>query len=74
MNLPSYARRRQSKECLSEQAKRMKLLSDKNFPDPVVGDTVRVGVPQVDRGKTDARNILACVMEVTEDRFSRLGT
>ncbi len=52
----------------------MKMLSDKNFPDPLVGDTVRVGVLQFERGKTDARNILACVMEVIEGTFFRFGT
>ncbi|KAK7572144.1 hypothetical protein V9T40_014616 [Parthenolecanium corni] len=31
-------------------------------------------VPDVDRGKTDARSILACVIEKTEDGFYRLGT
>ncbi len=41
---------------------------------PSLGDTVRVGVPQVDCGKTDARNIFACVMEVVEYRFFTLGT
>ncbi|KAK7601006.1 hypothetical protein V9T40_008447 [Parthenolecanium corni] len=31
-------------------------------------------VPDVNRGKTDARSILACVIEKTEDGFYRLGT
>jgi len=35
---------------------------------------VRVQVPDVDRGKTDARSILACVMEVTTDDLFKLGT
>ncbi len=35
----------------------MKLLSDKNFPDPPFGDTVRVSVTQVGRGKTDSCNL-----------------
>ncbi len=39
----------------------MKFPLDKNFSDPLVQDTVQVGVPQVDHGKTDACNILACV-------------
>jgi len=52
----------------------MKMRSDKNFPDPKIGDTVRVPIPQVDRGKTDARNVLACVLEVTPDGFFKLGT
>lgn len=67
-------KRKQSKDSLLQQAKQMKLQSDKNFPDPKVGDTVRVHIPQVDRGKTDARNVLACILEVTDDKFFKLGT
>jgi len=48
--------------------------SDSNFPDPSVGDSVRVQVPSVDRNKTDARSVIACVMEKTDDNFYRLGT
>lgn len=62
-------KRKHSKEWLIEKAKRMKFMSNKNFPDPVVGDTIRV-----DKSKTDARNILACVMEVIADQFFKLGT
>lgn len=35
--------------------------------------TVRVPVPDVDRGRGDARNILAVVTETTSDGFYRLG-
>lgn len=49
-------------------------MSDKNFSDSVVGDRVRVSVPQVDKDKTEARNILVCVVEVTSDQFFKLGT
>ena len=67
-------KRKESVDSLHVQAKKMKMRSDKNFPDPKIGDTVRVPIPQVDRGKTDARNVLACVLEVTPDGFFKLGT
>jgi len=59
---------------LQEQAKRMRQKSDANFPNPSVGDTVCIPIPAVDRGKTDPRSILACVMEVTRDKLYRLRT
>ena len=68
------SKRKASQAALTIQAKRMKLASDRNFPDPDVGDSVRVRVPDVDKGKTDARSILACVTEVTTDGFFKLGT
>lgn len=40
-------------------------IRQKNFPDPEIGDSVRVAIPQVDLGKTDARNILAHMITVT---------
>ena len=63
-----------SQAALTIQAKYMKLAPDRNFLDPAVGDSVRVQVPDIDRGKTDAQSILACVMEVTTDCFFKLGT
>ena len=67
-------KRKASHAALTDQAKRMKLASDRNFPNPIVGDAGRVQVPDVDRGKTDARSVLACVMEITADNFFKLGT
>lgn len=66
--------RQDAKDSLEMQAKKMKLRSDLNFPDPKVGDTVRVKIPDVDRCKTEARSVLACVLEVTPDNFFKLGT
>ena len=66
--------REQSNECLQRQAKKMEMRSDLNFPDPEVGDTVRIKVPDVDRCKTEARSVLACVLEKTPDKFFKLGT
>jgi hypothetical protein len=52
----------------------MKFDSDKKFPPVPVGSTVRVPIPDVDKGRGDSRNILAIVMNVTEDGFYRIGT
>ncbi|CAF1073429.1 unnamed protein product [Didymodactylos carnosus] len=38
-----------------------------------VGDNVLVSVPDLDRGPTDARNILAVIMEIKHDKY-KLGT
>lgn len=59
---------------LKIQANKMLKLSSKQFPPASVGMTVRVPIPDVDRGRGDARNILAIVTEVTDDGFYRLGT
>ena len=48
--------------------------TDKKFPPASLGDTVRVPIPDVDKGRGDPRNVLAVVMNVTEDGFYRLGT
>ena len=48
--------------------------SDAKYPDTKKGDTVRVWVPDGDRGRTDGRNILALVLEITDANFYKLGT
>ena len=56
----SETTKRKRDECvqsLEKQALKMRKKSDANFPNPEIGDTVRVQVPDVDRGKTDARSI-----------------
>lgn len=59
---------------LEKQAKRMKILSDTKHGEVVIGSTVRVPVPDTDRGKGDSRNILAVVIKKTDDGFYTLGT
>ena len=53
----------------------MTRLAREKFPKGKVGDTVKVGVPDVDRGRCDSRNILGVIMEadLTKD-FYRIGT
>lgn len=43
------------------------------FPDPEIGDTLRVAMSRVHVRKTDARNVSACVKKVTRDKFFRVG-
>ncbi|CAF1584381.1 unnamed protein product, partial [Didymodactylos carnosus] len=50
--------KRQADEFLQRTAKKQKLAIFN------VGDNVLISVPDVDRGRTDARNILAIIMEI----------
>ncbi|XP_016665010.1 uncharacterized protein LOC107885831, partial [Acyrthosiphon pisum] len=65
---------RRAKENLENQAKKMMAWSEKKLLPVAVHSTVRVPVPEVDKGRLDARSILAIVLEVTSDGFYRLGT
>ncbi|CAI6358371.1 unnamed protein product [Macrosiphum euphorbiae] len=65
--------RREAHCNLELQAINMKTRSNKKFPPALVGNTVRVPISDVDRGRGEAHNVLACVLEVTEDGFYRLG-
>jgi len=58
---------------LETQASVMLRSSNQKFPPAQVGDTVRVRVPDIDRGRMDYQNILAVVMDVDND-FYKLGT
>jgi len=46
---------------LEIQAEKIKKLSDKKLLPVEIGSTVRIPVPDVDKGRLDARNILAVV-------------
>ncbi|GFS40160.1 hypothetical protein NPIL_350541 [Nephila pilipes] len=52
----------------------MKLLSGKSYSEASVGTAVRIPVPEVDRGRGDARSILEVIMENNGEGFFRLGT
>ena len=47
--------------------------SKKKLKPGTVGMTVRIPIPDVDRSRSDHRNVLAVIMSV-EDGFYRLGT
>ena len=66
--------RNAAKEGLCQQAKRMKVTSDKKHPPAAIASTVRVKVPDVDRGRGDPKSILVIVLNITKDNFYKLGT
>ncbi|GFW84180.1 hypothetical protein TNCV_4878431 [Trichonephila clavipes] len=74
LRLTKQKERQGAKECLEIQATKMKLLSGKSYSETSVDIVVRIPVPEVDRGRGDARPVLAVVMENTEEGFFRLGT
>ena len=63
------------KSNLQTQAFKMTRLPREKFLQGKVGDTVKVRVPGVDRGRCDSRNILGVIMEadLSEDLY-RIGT
>jgi hypothetical protein len=62
-----------AKENLLLQATKMLRTSKRKFPPPQIGDTVRIQVPDVDRGRTDPRNVLAVVVGIENSDFYRLA-
>ncbi|KAL4089899.1 hypothetical protein QTP88_024835 [Uroleucon formosanum] len=55
---------RKEEHCnLEIQAIKMKAKSNKKFPPALVGNTVRVPISDVDRGRGEAHNVLACVLK-----------
>ena len=63
------------KSNLQTQALKMTRLAGEKFPQGKVGNTVKVRVPDVDRGRCDSRNVLGVIMEadLTKDLY-RIGT
>ena len=68
-------KRAEAHKNLAQQAEYMKRLSNKRQKLIVVGDTVAVPVPEVDRAKSDPHNVLARVQEINEETMMyTLGT
>ncbi|CAG4935631.1 unnamed protein product [Colias eurytheme] len=59
---------------LQKQANKMLDVSSAKYPMAAIGDTVRVRVPEVDRARSDGRNMLATVIELTANNLYKLGT
>jgi hypothetical protein len=53
-------------KALTHQAEKMKFRSINKFPPASIGDTVRVTVPDVDRGRGDLRNILFALISIKD--------
>ena len=68
-------KRKTVKSNLETQALKMTRLAREKFPQGKVGDTVKVRLPDVDRGRCDSRNILRVIVEVdlTKDLL-KIGT
>ncbi|KAF2891804.1 hypothetical protein ILUMI_14369 [Ignelater luminosus] len=66
-------KRKNAHENLKIQGAKMLKISDKKFSTINVGDTVRIRVFGVDRGRGDPRSILGTVLE-TQDGFYTIGT
>ena len=62
-----------SKLGLIQQSLKMVNRSNSKFPLCKVGDTVRVSIPDVDRGRGDFRNILMAILEIDDKGFYKLG-
>lgn len=59
---------------LQKQANKMLDVSSAKYPMAAIGDTVRVRVPDIDRARSDGRNMLATVIEVIASNLYKLGT
>lgn len=51
----------------------MKFRSIHKFPPANVGDSVRVTLPDVDRGRADPRNILFAIVAIEDEQYYKLG-
>lgn len=60
-------------KALQHQAEKMKFRSINKFPPASIGDTVRVTIPDVDRGRGDPRNILFAVVSINDEDYYELG-
>ena len=63
-----------ARENLKLQAKKMTKLSDKKYPSTEVGDSVKVRVPDIDRSRFDARNILGVITAIDQNGSYKIGT
>uniref|UniRef100_A0A2S2NJR4 KRAB-A domain-containing protein 2 n=1 Tax=Schizaphis graminum TaxID=13262 RepID=A0A2S2NJR4_SCHGA len=65
--------RKKSEICLLNQAEKMKFRSIHKFPPANIGDSVRVSLPDVDRGRADPRNIIFAVVSIEDGQYYKLG-
>ncbi|XP_035216686.1 SCAN domain-containing protein 3-like [Stegodyphus dumicola] len=66
--------RMSAKEGLELQAKKMLKVSNLKFSAGVVGDTVKLRIPNVDRARSEPRNLFAVILEAQNEEFYHLGT
>ncbi|XP_039303442.1 KRAB-A domain-containing protein 2-like [Solenopsis invicta] len=66
--------RKEAKENLEKQTKRMQLISDATHSPVDIGANIIIPIPDVDRGKADLRNLIGIVLERNEDGLYKIGT
>ncbi|XP_039312990.1 KRAB-A domain-containing protein 2-like [Solenopsis invicta] len=66
--------RKEAKENLEKQAKRMQLISDATHSPVDIGANIIIPIPDVDRRKADLRNLIGIVLERNEDGLYKIGT
>ncbi|GBM70391.1 hypothetical protein AVEN_226387-1 [Araneus ventricosus] len=66
--------RKEAKENLIKQAKRMKNISAATHPEVDIGGNVVIPIPNVDRGKANLRNLISVVLEKNKDGLYKVGT
>ena len=52
----------------------MKSLNEKLFQPLLVGINVTISIPNLDRGKVDAKSLIGVIPKVTDDGFYKIGT
>ncbi|CAK1580028.1 unnamed protein product [Parnassius mnemosyne] len=66
--------RQSAKKTLQQQAEKMLKSSEKKFAPVPIGTSVRIAVPEVDRERGNARNIIGVVLAKTDDELYQIGT
>ena len=57
-----------------KQAKKMLKRSEASRPPLLVGDNVRIGIPKVDRGRSDPPSVIGVVTDINEHGSYKVGT
>lgn len=68
-NHPAPMRRKVAAQYLKEQADRMIARGNDILPPVKVGDNVLVAIPSVDRGRGDAANLLAVIIQEKDGKY-----
>ncbi|XP_072156847.1 KRAB-A domain-containing protein 2-like [Bemisia tabaci] len=66
--------RSQAAAGLEQQAKKMRLHSDKTHPPAKVGDNVTIPIPDVDKPRACLRNIIGVILDKNEHELYKIGT
>ena len=68
------SKRKLAMENLQQEASKFLRLSNRKFTPASIGDIVRVPVPEVDRSKCAARNVIGVVMDINDNKMYKIVT